>query len=252
MEKIKFFDCNCQIGRVGYPHLLDVSKVNRLLEEMARAGIEEALVYHSVARYGHPPLGNQLLLDEIKGHDNLHPVWVLLPHHTGEMEPPENLMIKMKNNGIKAARVFPGRTFHGFSLDEWCLGDLLSALESVKMPLFLDIETVSWEEIYNLLIKHPNLPLIISNCSYRHNRYLYPLWDKFDHLYVETSWFMGAGTIEDIVKRFGSKRILFGTNLLRYTGTAAVALITYADISHADKVAIASINLERILNEVWR
>jgi hypothetical protein len=36
-----------------------------------------------------------------------------------------------------------------------------------------------------------------------------------------------------------------------YTGTAAVARLTYADIARADKEAIAASNLDRILKEVW-
>lgn len=251
MAKLRFFDCNCSIGRVGYPHLLDIPDVAGLRREMETAGIEEALVYHAMARYGHPPLGNALLLDEIQGQEGLHPVWVLLPHHTGEMAPPAQLLAEMKEKGVRAARLFPGRAQHGFSLADWCAGELLSALQSARMPLFLDIEMVTWEEVHGLLQKYPRLPLILANCSYRHNRFLYPLWERFSNLYVEMSRFMGAGAIEHIVHRFGSSRILFGTNMPQYTGTAAVARLAYADIPRSDKEAIAAQNLDGLLKEVW-
>ncbi len=250
MNKLRFFDCNCSIGRTGYPHLLDIPDAAGLRREMETAGVEEALVYHVLARDGHPPLGNTLLLDELKGHAGLHPVWVLLPHHTGELPPPDQLLAEMKDKGVKAARLYPGRLHHSFTLAEWCSGELLTALQAARLPLILDIEIVSWEEIFSLLQKYPQLPIILSNCSYRHHRFLYPLWERFDYLYVEMSRFMGGGAVEDVVRRFGSGRILFGTNMPQYTGTAAVARLTYADIAWADKEAIAAANLDRILKEV--
>jgi predicted TIM-barrel fold metal-dependent hydrolase len=250
MEKLHYFDCNASVGRTGYPHLLDIPDAAGLQREMEIAGIEEALVFHTAARDGHPPLGNSLLLEEIKGRTNLFPVWVLLPHHTGEMPHPDDLFPLIKENGVKAARLYPTRAHHGFTLADWCAGALLDGLDAARLPLILDIEIVSWEDVYSLLQKYPRLPIITANCSYRHNRFLYPLWDRFDNIYVETSRFMGGGAIEDVVRRFGAGRLLFGTNMPQYTGTAAVARLAYADIPREDKEAIASGNLRRLLEEL--
>ncbi|MEW5901505.1 MAG: hypothetical protein AB1715_08610, partial [Acidobacteriota bacterium] len=140
MEKLRFFDCNCSIGRTGYPHLLDIPDAAGLRREMETAGIEEALVYHTVARDGNPPLGNALLHREIEGQANLYPVWVLLPHHTGEMPPADKLLPEMKGKGVRAARLYPSRNQHSFSLADWCSGELLDWLEGSRLPLILDIE----------------------------------------------------------------------------------------------------------------
>lgn len=251
MPKLKFFDCNCTVGRIGYPHLLDIPDVAGLREEMKIAGIEEALVYHTIARNGHPPFGNSLLLDEINKAEGLHPAWVVMPHHTGEMPQPEKLLKDMKKKGVKAVRMYPTRNFHSFAIEEWSAGEFLAALEETKIPLILDIEIVTWKDVYTIMKNHPLLLLIIANCSYRHNRFIYPLLEKYNNLYIETSRFMGAGAIEDMVKRFGAHPLLFGTNMPQYTGTAAVALLTYADIEAKEKEAIAGENLRRILQEIW-
>jgi hypothetical protein len=251
MEKLNFFDCNCSVGRTGYPLLFDIADVAGLKQEMELAGIEEALVYHTVARDAHPSLGNSLLSKELEETKGLYPVWVLMPHHTGEMPPPEKLFEEMKEHDVKAVRMYPTRDYHSFSLEAWCAGDLLAALETARVPLILDIEIVSWEEVQGLLNNHPCLPLIVSNCSYRHNRFLYPLLEKHKNLCIETSRFMGGGAVEDVVRRFGSRPLLFGTNMPQYTGTAAVALLTYAEIERKDKEAIAAENLRRILKEMW-
>jgi hypothetical protein len=250
MAKLSFFDCNTSVGRFGYPHLLDIPDAAGLEREMEIAGIEEALVYHAVAREGHPPLGNALLLDEIAGHANLYPVWVLLPHHTGEMAHPDTLISELREKSVRAVRLYPSRAQHGFTLADWCAGQLLDCLDAARLPLLLDTEVVQWEEVFRLLSKYSRLPIVMANCSYRHNRFLYPLWERFDNLYVETSRFMGGGAIEDVVRRFGSQRVLFGTNMPQYTGTATVARLTYADISWDDKQAIASGNLKRLLEEL--
>ena len=252
MAKLKYFDCNCSVGRVTYPHLSDIPDAKGLLKEMSTAGIEEALVYHIVARDGYPPDGNAMLMEEIKNFKELHPVWVVLPHHTGEMPPPDELLRQMKMNNVKAVRVYPKLNYHSFSISEWCAGELLSALEKERVLLILDLDTVTWEEVNTILENHQQLPVIAATCTYRNNRYIYPLLERHENLFIELSRFLGARAIEDMVKRFGSRPLLFGSNMPQYTGTAAVSLLTYTDIDEKDKQSIAGTNLRNLLKEVWK
>jgi len=236
----------------GRRTIYDISDADGLLNEMRIAGVEEALVYHIISRDGHPPLGNSMLMDAIKNSAHLHPCWVVIPHHTKEMPPPEQLLQDMKNKNVKAVRIFPTRTLHSFSIEEWCAGELLHALEQARIPVILDLEILSWDDVHSILNSYRKLPVIAANCTYRHNRFTYPLLEKFDNLFIELSRFMGAGAVEDMVKRFGSRPLLFGTNMPQYTGTAAVALLTYSDIDQAAKQAIAGDNLRNLLKEVWQ
>ena len=252
MAKLKFFDCNCTIGRLAYPTLGDISDAEGLLKEMQTAGIEEALVYHIISRDGHPPLGNSLLMEAIQNYKQLHPAWVILPHHTREMLPPEQLLSEMKKQNIRTVRIFPTRIQHSFSLEDWCAGELLLCLEQARIPVMLDLEILSWDDVYKILEKYKKLPVIATNCTYRYNRFTYPMLEKFDNLFIELSRFMGAGAVEDMVRRFGSRPLLFGTNMPQYTGTAAVGLLTYCDIDHKDKQAIAGDNLRNLFKKVWK
>jgi len=251
MDKLLYYDCFCSIGRVGYPILLDIADVAGLKREMAVAGIQRALVSHALARAGDPVLGNSRLMAEIVGEADLKPVWYLLPHHTGEMPSPGRLVEEMKAGGVRAARMDPGRTHHSFSIAEWCVGGILEALEGARLPLILDADIVTWQEVRDILDRHVGLPLIMANCSYRHNRFLYPLFERYPNLFVEISRFLGAGAIEDVVRRFGARPLLFGTNMPHYTGTAAVGRLAYAEIGRPDKEAIAGGNLAAILGETW-
>ena len=251
MGKLTYFDCNCSVGRVRYPHLTDIPDVAGLIREMDAAGIEEALVYHSVAQEADPVLGNGLLTEEIKGIDRLHPVWVVIPHHTGEMPKPKKLVKDMEKHKVRAVKMYPTKNQHGFSLEEWCAGKLLAALEEARLPLMLDIEVVWWEEIARLLKTYPKLPVIVVDANYRHNRFAYPLYEKYGNLYIELSRHLGAGQLEDVVGKFGSRPLLFGTNMPRYSGTACVSFLTYADISRKDKQAIAGGNLRKLLKKAY-
>lgn len=249
MAKLTYFDCNCSIGRVTYPYLLDISDVEGLKREMDTAGIEEALVYHSVARDTEPSLGNTLLGEALAGEDRLYPVWVVLPHYTGEMPAPGVLLKEMETQKVRAVRMYPTKDWHSFSIAEWNSGELLSALEEARVPLMLDIEIVWWETVVNLMNTHPRLRVIATNVGYRHNRFVYPLFEKYENLYLETSRYFGSGIYEDVVSRFGSDHLLFGSNMPRFTGTGVISMLTYADIPRADKEAIAGGNLRRLMKE---
>jgi hypothetical protein len=135
------------------------------------------------------------------------------------------------------------------SLSEWNSGELLAALEEARVPLMLDIEVVWWDTVAAMLERYPRLPLIATNVSYRHNRFTYPLFEKYENLFVETSRYFGAGVYEDVVRRFGHGNILLGSNMPRFTGTAVVSMLTYADIPREAKEAIAGGSLRRLMKE---
>ncbi|MFC1606813.1 amidohydrolase family protein [Candidatus Latescibacterota bacterium] len=249
MAKLTYFDCNCSIGRVPYPHIYDIADVAGLRKEMDIAGIEEALVFHAVARDADPPLGNQILMEALKDAQWLHPCWVVLPHYTGEMPPPAKLLDTMLANDVRAVRMYPTRAWHSFSMADWNIGELLSALAEAHVPLLLDVEIVTWDTVQRLLEAYPGLPVVATNVSYRHNRFTYPLFERYENLYVELSRYFGFRVIEEVVERFGSRHLLFGSNLPQYTGTAPVSHLTYAEISREDKESIAGSNLRLLLKE---
>ncbi|MBD3182752.1 amidohydrolase family protein [Candidatus Poribacteria bacterium] len=245
-----FFDCNCVIGkksvrRSGIAGEEEFYSIEDLLAEMNYTGIDEALVYHSLAKEYSPMIGNEKLMDEIKGYKRLHPCWVVMPNGTGEMLEPELLVAKMIKNNVKAARLFPSD--HLYSLSEWCSGELLRELEKNSIVTIIEIDQISWDGLHDLCQRHPTLPVIITNLNYRVNRYLYPLLDKFDNIYVETSGYQVHKGIEDICTRFESEVLIFGSRMPQFTPGPAVNMINYSIIKEYQKDKIAGNNLRELL-----
>ena len=242
--RLDFFDCNCRIGRSGTPVEGGPVTASEIVDRLRPMGIRRALVYSAISVELHPAEGNPAVIEEVKG-SPLVPCWVGLPSSTGELGTPEEFVSAMRAAGVGAVRLYPA--MHSYSLAEWCMGPMLEVLEANRVPVLVEVQQTSLDQIAAVLQAFPRLRLIIVRPSYRADRMLYPLMERYEHLCIETSNYAGSGAIEDVCRRFGSSRLIFGTGLPYFEPGAAVSPITYAEIDHADKQAIAGGNLERLL-----
>jgi hypothetical protein len=262
---LRLFDCNASIGRKIVPHPWEFSTLDRLIAEWDHLGISEGLVYHSLAKEYSPAVGNSRLMDEISGHNRLHPCWVLMPAYTDELERPHLLIPKMIARGVRAARIFPSppvplpeftQQLHRFPLIPAVCDELLGALEQHKVPLFLEVMDfssvllVGWDSVQWILSQFPGLPLILSGVRHRDNRTLYALLDHFENVLIDISLYTVHRGIEDIISHFGPQKMLFGTGLPVYGGGGSLAQLTYAEIEESHKQWIAADNLLRLLQGV--
>jgi predicted TIM-barrel fold metal-dependent hydrolase len=244
-----FFDSNCALGRpsVPLPHRFDTA--SELIEAEKRAGVEAALVFHASSRDYDAAFGNKKILEAVAGHEALHPCWVLLPPHTGEMPVPKALLGEMNENGVRASRVFPRK--HNWPLAEWASGPLLDALEAESVPLFIDFGETEWNQVHSLCSAHPRLPVVLAGASFRFSRQVYALLASVENLSVEISSFQLQGGIEDVCKRFGAHRLLFGTDAPDFDPAPTVMAVRYAGISEEEKAMIAGRNLARLLDNAF-
>jgi predicted TIM-barrel fold metal-dependent hydrolase len=238
------------VGRHGLQPPRSFYEVGDLVKEMEYHGIGGALVYHALAKESSPPIGNDLLLEEIKGHPELLPCWVVMPHQTGEMPSPHELVEDMKKKGVKAVRMYPDE--HAFSFDGRTCGGLLSQLEAERIPLLLDLQMTrskgyNWGALGRMCESYPNLPIILTRMNWLSNRHIYPLLEEFKNLYVETSFYQVHRGIEDFCMRFGAGRLIFGTRMPICSPGASIMMITHSDIPEKEKRMIAGGNLGRLL-----
>lgn len=250
------FDGNCMVGpwRERKPH--SYTDVDGLITAMERYGINEALVYHSLAKHFHPTTGNHELMTCIRGRANLHPCWVLLPHHTGEMSPPKELLSEMAEAGVRAVRLCPKA--HELTLAPWCVGDLLEALAAHRVPIIVDFDNLHWGELVDwqglawMCAEFPDLPVIATRMSIASDRRLYPLLEQCPNLYIELSYYQVHRGIEALAERFGAERMIFGSGMPVFDPGLPLAGLSYSGVSDDDYTKIAEGNLRRLLEGAYR
>lgn len=254
-RNLGLFDCNCMIGPSRTPQPGAPESVSDLLVEMDRLGIAEALVYHSVARWYSPTDGNAALLQELKGNPRLHPCWVVVPHHAGEMPSPADLVKQMLDAGVRAARVFPEE--HFFFLEPWCFGETLAALAEARIPLLVDWGKRHWSEalrgwpaIQQVCEAFPQLPVIVVREGIAVDRFVGALIARHQKLFLETSYYMGHRALETFVGRFGAERLLFGTGMPLYDPSEPIGMLLTSGLNGDAARSIAGGNLRRLLNAV--
>ena len=259
-DALGFFDCNCLVGQRITRDEKEPYTLKQLEADMDYFGIEETLVTYNLSKEYDPAIGNARLLKDIRrkprtnllvrGKPRLHGCFAFMPGGTREQGPVSDALDAMLKAGVRAVRVYP--RLQTWQLDEWCAGDLLDALEERGIPLFIDLDQTDWREVAGVCERHRSLPVIVLSTGYRVSRILYPLFEKLQNLHVDTSMYCPHRGMEDVCKRFGAERLLFGTKWPFYTPGPAITHIAYAEISDADKRKIAGDNLRRLLKRTER
>jgi hypothetical protein len=249
MKALKFFDCNCRIGMRSIVNPGSFYKTEDLVGKMKYYGIEKALVYHSMAREYSPIIGNEMLTREIANFPSLYPVWIVMPHHTGEFPSPGILVEQLRKYNVRAVRMFPSQFEQNFSIAPWNCGELYTKLDAHRIPIFISLDQLSWNDIYELRSNYPKLRIILTEVNYRTDRNLYFIMEKFPNIFIEVSGYKVHHGIEEICRRYGAERLIYGSGMPVYTGSS-VSVIHYARISGLEKRKIAYENLNTILEEV--
>ncbi len=245
---IRLFDCNCTVGKRADRREGEAWSLEQLQEDMNYYRISEALVSHALSRDYDPSAGNLELVKLLKGSNNLFPVWCILPPASGELSNGGTFVEDMLSNGVKAAISFP--KLHSYSLASWSIGKLLSDIEHHRIPLIMPFQQFDWSEVYTICHDYPALPVVTTGINYRQLRYLLPLWETCRNLYVDMSWLSVADLLPFLKMRGYLKRLLFGTNYPAYTPSAAVSMITYANVGMEEKKLVGGDNLRALMENI--
>jgi predicted TIM-barrel fold metal-dependent hydrolase len=196
-----------------------------------------------------PGSGNQYIIEEVnKARGRLFPTWTILPPITEAEFAPEPLFRRMKENGVRMLRAYPER--NRYLLNAVTMGELVREIESARIPLYLSPST-GWQDIYTILQQFPGLTVMIHNYGlWSSNRFLYPLLQAYPNVYIESGDMQTAGEIKDICRKFGSEKIVFGSDYPSNHMGGPLAALLGADISREERANIAHRNIERIWSEV--
>ncbi len=255
-ERLAFLDSNLWIGRPRVPEFASGFDLDALCRHLRRYGIRGGVVSHFAAPAYSPEWANARLLEALAGRaaDQAAPLWAgitLLP----EMFVPEQRgradLAQAISRGARLARLFPRS--HNFSLRGWCSGALLQALTDHRLPLVLWHTEASWEDIRALCATYPELPVIVEGTPQKilyHDRLFYPLLEAHPNLHLELHNLAAYLAVEDLARRFGAQRLIYGSYMPVYDPNAAMMQVTHARLSDEDKACIAHRNLAGLLAQV--
>ena len=161
-------------------------------------------------------------------------------------------------NKVRIFRVFPKRQL--FYLNDHYMKKIYKTLSDKKFPLMLDLKQLDItgnkyfdiDVLERILDENENMPLILETtlkqCMF--SRFYFPLLERFENLYLEVSGMLLYDQIEHYVEKFGSKRLIFGSNFPGLPIEINTNRIILANISESDKNNIAFNNLNEIIGGI--
>jgi len=243
---MEWFDCCAEFGVPGIPPGPFAATPAELLDEMDFCGVPEALVSHVAMRDESPQAGNRLVSEATQNQPRLHPVWAIVPLHTGELGTPTAWFDAMRADRVKAVTAYPDR--HRYLLNGLTFGPLFEEMSARKIPLIL---APDWRGITSLLAEFPRLTVIVTKHSnWGEDRYFRPLLERYQRFHIDTSNYDLDGGVADAVARYGPDRLLYGSGFPTLQMGGSLLTVAQAGISDDAKAAIAGGNLRRLLSEV--
>jgi len=161
-------------------------------------------------------------------------------------------------NKVRIFKVFPKRQL--FYLNDSYMKKIYKTLSYKKFPLMLDLKQLDItgnkyfdiDVLESVLDENKDMPLILETslkqCMF--SRFYFPLLERFENLYLEVSGLLLYDQIEHYVEKFGSKRLIFGSNFPGLPVEINTNRILLANISESDKKNIAFNNLNEIIGGI--
>lgn len=250
------FDANCMLGRHCKWKAGDLQSADDLLTEMDHYGIAEAMVFDCMSAEHHPQDGNARVVRAVKPRPRLHAAWAALP--TGapdEQVGGEELVSRMRTARVGALWLFT--RVYRFTLSDWCIDELIGPLAAARVPLFINpnasggdwaTDQTDWDGVVALCKRWPTLPVVVSEFRIRQTqRLIYRALEACPNLHIELSGYWLHHGIEHVTRRWGARRLIFGSHWPLFGQHMTLAPLTCADISDRDKHDIAGDNLRRLL-----
>jgi len=215
---------------------------NELLSFMNSYGLTDAVAWHTLAG-GDPVAGNRLM-DEIATANPR----IRAAHFVDAPDCAEPIERRLKAQRPAAVRLLPNA--QNLILDPFYCGELFEVLDALHMPVILPQDEFNYRDLPTLLGTFKRVKLILLRQGFRSSRMIFPLMEKAENVYFDTSNMVDTGLLDQLVARFGADRLLFASGLPEYEPSGALGLVAYARISDGDKQKIFADNWLRVEGEI--
>jgi uncharacterized protein len=256
---MEFFDINCWVSHGIFEENLKNDNSGDLFSLLLKNNIKKAILTNSLALSYDWHTGNDELLNFKKPGKNKDFFFsqVLTPdvyHQFVFSDYMENAYRKK----TRIFRIFPKS--HLFYLNDYYMRKIYNQMAGANFPLMLDLKELditgnkyfAIDDLRILLGENKKLPLILETslkqCMF--NRFYFPLMEEFENLYLEISGMLLMDQIEHFVLKFGSERLIFGSNYPSTSFEVNTSRIESADIDTFSKENIAGNNISRLLGKI--
>lgn len=243
---LSFFDVN---GRIGFPSKgnPEFPTAETLLDHLDSLGVSRSLTWHIGARDVNASWGNEELLQEIReaprAHGRIIPALVLSPALFHERDGIERLRESLTNKEAKALRCFPAHLNHTLSH----LESAINAVSEFHPVLLFDCRSLpAQDSLSSIASRFPQLDIIYTNASWAQYVTVLDLMERHQNIHADISWLHVCGAIENLARKFGPERLVFGLGHKSNKG-ASILDLTEARLEDSAREKIASGNLERLL-----
>jgi hypothetical protein len=240
---VPLFDVNAMVGRL--PNEPAGGSVDTLSVSLTHAGVDEAVVSHVRAWQQDILVGNDLVLTDLEHRPGMHPCWVAAPDTCGELGGTSRFVSAAQDSGVVAMRLFPED--HGYRLPGPDMTELLAALAEAALPVLVDADQTSWDDIEAAAKQHPRLCLVACTVGYRTLRRIAGVLARTSNVALDLSYLGTHMAVEWLVERFGAQRMLFGTGTPRRDPADAVTRLLWSELDDQAVRAIGSDNLRGLL-----
>lgn len=251
---MEFFDINCW---VNYREIADNSC--SFFDKLAKRNIKKIVLTNKLSLAYDWNMGNMEFVKSglLAQNKNLFFAFIICPEACLQFNFAEYIRSAYKNN-VRVFRVFPKTQL--FYLNDCLMNRIYDEMSLVNFPLMIDLKELditgnkyfAIDDLRVLLGKHKKLPVILETslkqCMF--NRFYFPLLEEFENLYLETSGLLLMDQLEHYVEKFGSKRLIFGSNYPTNDITVNISRIKLMESSQIDIQNICFDNINRIFNSI--
>jgi hypothetical protein len=198
-------DAHRLLGPLPFDDVVSAT-VEGLLAELDRIAIRRAYVTHTRSLFADPAGGNDTLFTQLRGHERLHPVPVVIP---GWVPSTVDTLATWRADGVRMVRLCPAR--HRFDLGGPVAAQWLDALAGDGLAVAIDLDETAPAALRALAVAHPTLAVLLVNPGYRRLRELAELLAATPRLWVETGTLVTQHGVEWLATHGGAGRLVFGT-----------------------------------------
>ena len=242
-----FFDAFTEVGPRAKKHPALPWRLADVLADMDYCSISGGLVASTLSVSYEAMYSNLELSDWLKPHDQLFPIWNVMPHQCGDFPEPRKLDVLMRQHNVRAVSIHPRSNGWDWLADHSQV--LLRWLEKKRILTVVPRSEVgAYSELDRFLDQYPKLPFLLVGAGWPDQHYVLPLLQKHHNLHLTFDHYQINYGLEDYVAQGLENQLLFGSNAPVMSCGAHRTYVDYAQIPAAAKQKIAGGNLTRLLH----